>query len=117
MQFNVNEWRRMYDKVRHLGQILKDSHERVDKDGNWLPALHLISQDAAKSIENEIKELVTKVNIYLDACGLMPEPSLWKYDPKDESTWASSKKFKFKHLLNTRRYQCTNGYQLSHRWG
>lgn len=117
MQFNVNEWRRIYDKVQSLGQIIKDSQERVDKEGNWLPPIHSISQDAAKSIETEIKELLTKVNIYLDACGLRPEPPLWKYDVKDPTTWASSDKFKFKHLISDRRYKCKNGYQLSQRLG
>ncbi len=108
MQFNVKEWRRKYDKIQALGQILKDSYPSVDKNGNWLQPLHIISHDSSKSIEAEIKELVAKVNIYLDACGLRPEQPLWKYDVKDPTTWASSGKFKYGHLINMEKYRFTN---------
>lgn len=110
--FDVKEWRRIYDKVQHLGQIIKDSNQRLDDEGNWLPALHLISVDARKSIEAEIKVWLAANDNYLDACGMKPNPPLWKYDVKDPTTWASHATFKYKHLMNSKgNNRCTNGGQ------
>jgi len=117
MQFSIKEWRRMYDKVQYLGQILKDSHPSVDENKLWRPALHAISEEAQKSLEQELKELLTNVSQYLDSCGMKLLEASWDYDKDDPTTWESHRSFKFKHLLNKRRYKCRNGYQLSHQLG
>lgn len=110
MHFNVKEWRRIYDKVQFLGQILKDANESLDEDRKLLPAIYPISRDSRKSLETEIKGLMIDCNICLDAGGMRSNPPLWKYDKDDPTTWASHKSFKFKHLMKPGVKRCTIGF-------
>jgi hypothetical protein len=98
MQFNVNEWRMFYDKVKILGQILKDSKPTVDINERIHAPRYTISEEATISLEKEIDKLIKQSSIYLDACGIKHSDPLWKYDKKNPETWASDEKFKFKHL-------------------
>ena len=113
MQFNANEWLKIYNKVQFLGNIIKNSCEHVDTKGEWTLPLYPISSQSNTSIENEIKELLTKNNHYLNACNLFPNPKLWEFNIKDQRTWASSKAFKYKKLINSCKYTSTYGLKLS----
>ncbi len=106
MQFNVKEWRKIYDKVQFLGQIIKDSNESLDDRGRPLPALYPISKDTRNSIEEEIKWLVIKSNTCLDAAEMRTKKPLWKYDKFDPTTWLSHETFRFMHLLNPKIKKC-----------
>ncbi len=110
MHFNVKKWRRIYDKVQFLGQIIKDANESVDEEGKWVPALYPISRDTKKSIETEIKGLMIECNICLDSGGIRPKPPLWKYNNEDPTTWPSYESFRFNHLLKPGVKRCTIGY-------
>ena len=112
MKFNVNEWRKIYDKIQCLGQILKDSMPGIDKKKNWVPALNEISRDVFKNIENEIKDLMISCDAYLDAVGMRPKPPVWHFDMKDPSTWVSHESFRFKNLSKPGVKKCTIGYRL-----
>ncbi len=94
--FEVNVWRNIYNKVQLLGKYLIDS--RPDKDGN--PPAFKISLEERFEVEEQIKRLTSQSNNYLNRCGMrMPSPK-WHYSIKDETTWASSDKFEYPHLLS-----------------
>lgn len=62
MRFNIKIWRKIYDRIQRLNPEDRDDAALID-------------------------ELKAKSSKYLDDCGMtMPEP-LWKYDPKDQTTW------------------------------
>lgn len=95
MQFNINEWRKIYDRVHAIGQLLKDS--RIDKDGN--PAVNPLGYDTKRNLDAEIINLLDRCNDYLDSCNMrLPEP-LWHYDKEDPKTHASHESFKYGHFL------------------
>jgi len=91
MEFDINIWIKKYRKVRQIGELLKKANngEYVFKDGERQQLLH----------KQEI--IISSQSQYMNECGLPRAPILWHYNPKDESTWASSENFAYKHLLNT----------------
>lgn len=99
MKFSLKEWRRMYDNVHSLGKMLRDSKPTYDEDGNCFPSKTNLSKCAQDGIEIDIRLIIERSKYYLNQSGLrMPRP-LWKYDPKDHTTHASSGKFKYQHLI------------------
>lgn len=95
MEFNIKIWKKYYDRVQQLGNMLKDG--RPDNDGN--PPVSPLSLDDRNSIEFEIKDLTDKSNHYLDRCGMKcPEPT-WIYNHADPKTWASHESFAYGHLM------------------
>jgi hypothetical protein len=100
MEFNVKVWRGYYDQVNILGQYLKDS--RPDWEGN--PPKFKISLEERHQVEKEVEELLKLSNDYLDKCKLYPREPKWYYDHNNETTWASSEKFKFSHLMARKKY-------------
>lgn len=57
MQFDVNEWRKIYDKVQALGASLNNANGALEFNEKY-------------DIEIEITELLIKNNDYLDSCGM-----------------------------------------------
>ena len=99
-EFEVRTWRNFYDQVRILGAYLKDS--RPDADGN--PPKFKISLEERHKVENEIAELLAMSDKYLDKCKMHPREPKWYYDRSNETTWASSEKFAFSHLMPRKKY-------------
>lgn len=99
-EFSVRAWRSTYDQVNILGQYLKDS--RPDWEGN--PPKHIISLEERTKVEREIADLLKMNDKYLDKCKLYPREPKWYYDRNNESTWASSEKFQFFHLMPRKKY-------------
>lgn len=99
-EFNVTAWRNAYDQVHILGQYLKDS--RTDWEGN--PPQFTISPDERRLVEKEIEDLLKMSDDYLDKCHLRPREPKWYFDRNNETTWASSEKFKFSHLMGRKKY-------------
>ncbi len=95
MRFEINVWRKYYNRVKELGARLKDS--KHDADGN--PPLIDISRTEQDDIQIEINTLMRKSAFYLNATNMMPWRPLWHYNRADQSTWISSPKFKFGHLV------------------
>lgn len=92
---DLKVWRDIYDSVQTLGKYLKDS--RPDKDGN--PPAYTITLKERNSIEIKIKDLISRSNAFLDKRDIKPNPQKWHYDSEDETTWASSEKFAYAHLI------------------
>jgi hypothetical protein len=99
-EFNVKAWRNVYDQVNILGQYLKDS--RPDWEGN--PPQFTISLEERSKVEKEIEDLIKMSDDYMDKCYLRPREPKWYYDRNNETTWASSEKFSFTHLLTRKKY-------------
>lgn len=99
MQFNIREWRRIYDKVNGLGKMIKDSYPFVDEHGQNQPAPSPLSRETRNILADEIKALTERSNSYLDACGMKPPAPKWIYNNKDVTTWPSDPSFKYGHLL------------------
>ncbi len=73
MNFNVKEWRRVYDEVKYLGEIYKDSLPIfIFKNYKWdkHPPKTPLSLDAQRGVEREIKKLIAKTSRYMDMCGI-----------------------------------------------
>lgn len=117
MQFNVKEWRKIYDKVNYLGQVIKDANEHQDADGNWNPPVSPISPGVRKVIEDEIKALLIQSKNSLDSVGLRPYPALWIYNKDDPATWPSHDSFKFNHLIKYKGKKCKNGCPVQQQLG
>ena len=100
MEFNVKVWRGYYDQINILGQYLKDS--RPDWEGN--PPKFTISLQERKQVEDEIKQISKLSSDYLDKCKLHPHEPKWVYNPRNETTWASSEKFIFHHFMPKKKY-------------
>jgi hypothetical protein len=95
MKFNLQIWRNYYDNVQKMGELLKNS--KPDEDGN--PPINELSYDAKKALESSIKTLCEKCSGYLDQTATMPKHPLWIFNIDDETTWFSSEKFDYAHLL------------------
>lgn len=100
MEFNAKVWRSYYDQIKILGQYLKDS--RPDWEGN--PPKFKISLEERHQVEKEIEELSKMCSDYLDKCKLYPREPKWYYDRNNETTWPSSEKFKYAHLMARKKY-------------
>lgn len=96
MQFNIKEWRRIYDRVHHLGKKFKDSFP--DFDGN--PPVAPLDRHEQDQIQTEMSLLTNRSNRYLDATRMRFPAPLWHYNRKDPKTWASHESFKFGHLMS-----------------
>ena len=100
MEFKVSTWRSYYDQINILGLYLKDS--RPDWEGN--PPKFKISLEERHKVESEVAELMKACDDYLDKCHIRPHEPKWYYDRNNETTWASSEKFTFPHLLSRKKY-------------
>ncbi len=98
--FNSSVWRSIYDQVKTLGKYLKDS--RPDIDGN--PPQFTITLQERRLVEKEIETLLKKSNHYLDRCKLYPREPKWIYNSSNPTSWASSEKFQFYHLISKKKY-------------
>ena len=99
MKFSINEWRRIYDKVQELGEVLKDSLPGHDNKGNTFPPKTVLTEGAQSILQSEIKVLIKESETYLDKCGKKKSKPLWYYDRKNPETHASSANFKYKNLI------------------
>lgn len=70
MQFEISIWRKDYDEVHRLSEILRDSKPYVNDFGRTLPPVACLSKDAQKAIEYKIKSILTSTSKYLDKCGI-----------------------------------------------
>lgn len=100
MEFNVKIWRGYYDQINILGQYLKDTHP----DWEGKPPKCTISLEERRKIEKEIEQLKKMSNDYLDKCRLHPREPKWIYNSRNQTTWASSEKFVFHHLMPKSKY-------------
>lgn len=100
MDFEINVWRGYYDQIQALGAYLKDS--RPDVDG--VAPKFTITLSERHKLEGELVRLTNLCDKYLDKCRIHPREALWPYDRTNETTWASSEKFKYSHLMPKRRY-------------
>ena len=98
MQFNVNEWRNIYDEVHIRGKMFKDSLPTYDEDKKKIPPVSPLSAEEQKKLQDEIKDLTFKSDLYLDSCNMYSVP-LWKYNIEDKRTWKSDSSFAFDHLV------------------
>lgn len=96
----MEEWQTIYDQTQEKGQILKDSLPRPDSNNKRIvsPPIKPLGKLEQNLLIIEIKELTMKARKYLDECGMKMQLPLWKYDIKDNKTWASHHNFKYKHL-------------------
>lgn len=99
-EFRAGAWRKIYNQVNILGQYLKDS--RPDWEGN--PPKFTISLEERHNVEREIRDLLKLNDDYLDKCNMRPREPKWYYDRTNETTWASSEKFQFFHLMPRKKY-------------
>lgn len=95
MQFNMREWRRMYDNITEAGQLIKDS--RVDYEGN--PPKHHLSADTKYNLNATIKNNLRAIKVYFKACKMHCPRPLWYYDVKDTKTWYSHESFAYSHKV------------------
>jgi hypothetical protein len=58
------------------------------------------NNEELKSYFDDISAILKKSNKYLKQCGLTQKPPLWKYNPEDPTTHASSVAFKYKHKMS-----------------
>lgn len=100
MEFDVKVWRSYYDQINILGQYLKDS--RPDWESN--PPKFKISLEERHKVEEEIDNLLKLSNDYIDKCKLYPKEPKWYYDRNNETTWPSSEKFQYSHLMARKKY-------------
>lgn len=99
MKFKVKEWRKMYDQVQELGKLIKASTGHYDKEGHYVEPEMIISNEYRKEVLGEIESLLQRNNRYLTQCGLRRPRPLWQYYVDKPETHASSKKFKYAHLI------------------
>lgn len=99
MESNIREWRRCYDAVHRMGNILKDSYPSRDERGSFIPPKSPLSRDMQIKIEKGIERHLRKSSLILNASGLLPHKSLWIYDRNDKKTWASHNSFIYDHLF------------------
>lgn len=69
MIFKISVWRKFYDEIKYLSQILKDSSHTFTEGGVRIAPVNKISREAKKIIERDIEILLDKVSKYLDAAG------------------------------------------------
>ena len=88
MQFNINLWRKQYDRVNDLGKLLKSYKDQPTAGREDVSHLARLVDDCLKS-----------ANGYLDDCGMPRAPVLWQYIPEDPTTHASSPLFMYQERL------------------
>lgn len=89
MEFDLSIWINKARRVREIGLLFKKA-----ADGE-----HVFQEGERKKLQHEQDSILASQSQYLNACGFPHPKILWRYNPKDESTWASSKKFAYAHLL------------------
>ncbi len=86
-------WLRLYTKTHALKSPIKYEHTLRKK--KIIPLPPGVLEDFIKRVTTAMEH----TSQYLDKHGYcMPRP-LWKYDAQDETTWVSSPKFAYGHLL------------------
>lgn len=99
-EFSIAIWRSFYDEIKQLGQYLIDS--RPDYQGN--PPKFTISLEKRNETEKHIENLMKMSDAYLDRCHLYPRERKWRYHRDNQTTWASSNKFEYAHLMPLETY-------------
>lgn len=89
MEFDIKIWRGYYDRVNELGQYIKELPIH-DNEG---------IKELREELRSEQQTTIEKSDKYLDMCKLKSDDALWQYKVHDESTWISSEKFKYLHLV------------------
>jgi hypothetical protein len=100
MDFCIDEWRKMYDKINQVGKLINDSTPRYDKftKETIYQKINLTNEKKFK-LRHEMEVLTKKVARYLSTTNMFPNPPLWHYDIHNERTWLSSSQFEYKHLV------------------
>ena len=88
-------WTRNYHEVQRLGRQYADSC--FDYEGKR--KLELTEEEQTKLLKR-IKYLQEQASQFLDFKKLIPKPPLWQYNPNDKTTHASSREFKYDHLVS-----------------
>lgn len=99
MEFNVKEWRKMYNDVHRMGKLLKDAQPKFIGKQEIVPALAPLSKEEQEDLRDAIEYLLNKSRKYLNNCNIRPKKPLWKYKEDDKRTWASNKAFIYGDLL------------------
>lgn len=87
-------WTRNYREVQRVGRQYADSC--FDIEGKRKLELNPEEQER---LLKRIKFLQRQASQYLDSRKLLPKPPLWHYNPNDNTTHASSRQFKYDHLV------------------
>lgn len=99
MQFNINEWRRIYNRVQHLGKMLKESQPTYDEYKNYIEPIAELNRDTQDAIKSEISLLMRRSDHYLDVSFMTQPKPLWHYIYNDPKTHLSHEAFKYGHLI------------------
>jgi hypothetical protein len=92
MKFQISKWHAFRTEAQILGNILatfKDSNGTINFD-----------KEEIKCFLDDINVVLKRANKYLNKCGLTQKPGLWKYNPEDPTTQASSVAFQYKHKMS-----------------
>jgi hypothetical protein len=82
-------WLKFYARVQGLAACLARG-----KIGNTT-----LSSVERWDIQKKIKSLLEESSDFMNKCGWKMPGAKWNYDEEDKSTWASSKDFAYKHLM------------------
>jgi len=100
MEFDIKDWRKIYDEVQRIAKMLQDSNPTYGEDKKLISAVHPLTIESKIDLNARIKKLLIKNTHYLDACDIKPHEPLWSYNIDDRKTWPSDKSFIYGHLLN-----------------
>ena len=94
MQFSIYKWNNFRLRAKKVGLEIEKIKAANGGKINMKDEYALDQLDAITGILEECSNYMTK-------CGLRMRPTLWKYDPKDETTHMSNKKlFAYGHLVH-----------------
>jgi hypothetical protein len=95
MQFSIYKWNRYRARANGVGVELQKIKE---KNGG---KLNMKDEETIEHID-AITGILDECSNYMRECGMIMPPTLWQYDPKDETTHISNKdKFAFGHLMHS----------------
>jgi len=94
MGFELNVWRNYYNSVTAIGAVVKANVREFQKTGSCE-----LSREEIDKMIIHASAICTQSADYLTKNGIPPLKPLWDYCIKDETTWASSDKFEYGHLL------------------
>lgn len=92
---NADIWRRIYDEVKEMGQLIKDS----TPDAQGYNKLPLIGKKEREDMFRAIEVLQKRASSYVDTLNIQSTPIKWRYNREDPTTHASQKSFAYKHLM------------------
>ena len=95
----IKEWRRIYNTVHDLGQMLKDSKPTYGYMDEYIEPKIRLSKAMQEEIEISIDKLLKESDSHLDKSGIKCAEPLWLYNLKDPRTWPGHESFKYNHLL------------------